>query len=175
MPRGLSPLHVETSPEWQSAGCCTRPHRNIFEVHVMHDLASLAVLCLAWARLRPNKVRARRGAGPGGPRRPAVGSSGAHRFRRRRSHMTVDGMAPPRRRCPRVPPALPRHQAEIHRYRDKQRTRARKGQRAPGTVAAAAAVPGSSSMPPRGQGLLPGTRSSRARAPPYWREFSERT
>ena len=46
----------------------------------MHDLASLAVPCLAWTRLRPNKVRARRGAGPGGPRRPAMGSSGAHRF-----------------------------------------------------------------------------------------------
>ena len=46
----------------------------------MHDLASLAVPCLAWTRLRPNKVRARRGAGPGGPRRPARGSSGAHRF-----------------------------------------------------------------------------------------------
>ena len=28
----------------------------------------------------PNKVRARRGAGPGGPGRPAMGSSGAHRF-----------------------------------------------------------------------------------------------
>ena len=26
-------------------------------------------------------------------------------------------------------------------------------------------------MPPHGQGLPPGTRSSRARAPPYWREF----
>ena len=65
------------------------------------------------------------------------------------------------RRCPRVLPALPRHQAEVHRYRDKQRTRARKGPRAPGTVAAAAAVPGSSSMPARGQGLAPGTRSSR--------------
>ena len=75
------------------------------------------------------------------------------------------------RRCPRVPPALPRHQAEVHRYRDKQRTRARKGPRAPGTVAAAAVVPGSSSMPPRGQGLPPGTRSPRTRAPPYWREF----
>ena len=37
-------------------------------------------LVLAWTRLRPNKVRARRGAGPGGPRRPARGSSGAHRF-----------------------------------------------------------------------------------------------
>jgi hypothetical protein len=28
-------------------------------------------------------------------------------------------------------------------------------------------------MPPRGQGLPPGTRSSRARAPPYWREEEE--
>ena len=28
-------------------------------------------------------------------------------------------------------------------------------------------------MPPRGQGLPPGTRSPRTRAPPYWREFWE--
>ena len=60
---------------------------------------------------------------------------------------------------------------KLHKNRNQQRTCARNGQGAPGTVVDAAAAPGSPATPPRVQGLRPGAALIRARAPPYWREW----